>query len=307
MDLPLGWTTLLVLMLQALNGVRLQDVLVTNMNIVGNNTSDVNANNTMHGNMIMPNVFPMLNSSNGLPASMSTAGNPITASPDIVLPTTNVSLKYVTAVSNSTGPSNTSLPNVTNATVSSALNTTTKSWDSNGTADAPNATVTVAPESHHNASSTTEHIPGPPQANSTSTTTTVTSPTSTVTSSTSTTTTTTGLNTTAKAGASGNNTDDRGFASTKKKATNNSKAWGAIIGTALAVGFLGFIIYILLKKRNRQEFMHRKLIEDMPSEPVLRLDNGEPLDLKFEGLAYYNPGLQGDHIQMTNFPQGHMR
>lgn len=40
---------------------------------------------------------------------------------------------------------------------------------------------------------------------------------------------------------------------------------------------------------------------------VLRLENSEPLDLKFDGFAYYNPGLQGDNIQMTNFPQGHTK
>lgn len=36
--------------------------------------------------------------------------------------------------------------------------------------------------------------------------------------------------------------------------------------------------------------------------PVLRLDNGEPLDLRYGGSGYYNPGLQGDDIQMTNIP-----
>lgn len=44
-----------------------------------------------------------------------------------------------------------------------------------------------------------------------------------------------------------------------------------------------------------------------PLLTVLRLDNSEPLDLKFDGLAYYNPGLQEDNIQMTNFPQGHAK
>lgn len=35
---------------------------------------------------------------------------------------------------------------------------------------------------------------------------------------------------------------------------------------------------------------------------VLRLDNSEPLDLNIARVAYYNPGLQGDNIQMTSFP-----
>nr|XP_057947676.1 mucin-15 isoform X2 [Doryrhamphus excisus] len=38
------------------------------------------------------------------------------------------------------------------------------------------------------------------------------------------------------------------------------------------------------------------------SERVLRLDNSDPLDLNFGGSAYYNPGLQGDNIQMSNIP-----
>ena len=37
---------------------------------------------------------------------------------------------------------------------------------------------------------------------------------------------------------------------------------------------------------------------------VLRLDNSEPLDMKFDGFGYYNPALQGDDIQMNNFPAG---
>lgn len=41
------------------------------------------------------------------------------------------------------------------------------------------------------------------------------------------------------------------------------------------------------------------------SFPVLRLDNNEPLDLNYGGGAYYNPGLQGDNIQMTNIPGRH--
>lgn len=95
-----------------------------------------------------------------------------------------------------------------------------------------------------------------------------------------------------------------GFAadSTKKK---RSEAWGAILGTAAAVAFIGLVFYVILKKRRQREFTHRKLVEEFPSEPVLRLENSEPLDLKYDGSAYYNPGLQMDNIQMTSFPHGH--
>nr|XP_020464438.1 mucin-15 [Monopterus albus] len=80
-------------------------------------------------------------------------------------------------------------------------------------------------------------------------------------------------------------------------------AWGVILGTMVVVACVGLVAYVILKKRHQKLFSHRKLVEEYPSDPVLRLDNSEPLDLKFGGLDYYNPGLQGDNIQMRNFPQ----
>lgn len=79
-------------------------------------------------------------------------------------------------------------------------------------------------------------------------------------------------------------------------------AWGAILGTAVAVACVGLVAYIILKKKHQKGFSHRKLVEEYPSDPVLRLDNNEPLDLNFGGSAYYNPALQGDNIQMSNLP-----
>ncbi|XP_062327799.1 mucin-15 [Osmerus eperlanus] len=102
--------------------------------------------------------------------------------------------------------------------------------------------------------------------------------------------------------ASGSNSE-KGFAADIKK-NKKSEAWGAILGTAAAVAFVGLVVYVILKKRRQREFTHRKLVEEFPPDPVLRLDNSEPLDLKYDGSAYYNPGLQMDNIQMTNFPQG---
>ncbi|MCJ8747315.1 hypothetical protein PDJAM_G00151980 [Pangasius djambal] len=96
---------------------------------------------------------------------------------------------------------------------------------------------------------------------------------------------------------------DRGLASDIQQQTK-SQAWGAILGIGVGVAIVALVIYIIVKRRNYRAFSHRKLVEDMPPEPVLRLDNSEPLDLKFDGFAYYNPGLQSDNIQMTNFPPG---
>ncbi|KAF3832951.1 hypothetical protein F7725_026616 [Dissostichus mawsoni] len=120
-------------------------------------------------------------------------------------------------------------------------------------------------------------------------------------------------NKTDKAAAAGNN-PDRGTAivlgvtvsglATDTHTSKRNGAWGAVLGTGVAVAFVGLVAYVILKKKQQKGFTHRKLVEEFPSDPVLRLDNSEPLDLNF-GVghsAYYNPGLQGDNIQMSNFP-----
>ncbi|KAF6719073.1 Mucin-15 [Oryzias melastigma] len=84
--------------------------------------------------------------------------------------------------------------------------------------------------------------------------------------------------------------------------SRRSVAWVAVLGTVAVVAVVGFVAYSVMKKRQQKAFAHRKLVEEFPSEPVLRLDNGEPLDLRYGGSGYYNPGLQGDDIQMTNIP-----
>ncbi|XP_020567617.1 mucin-15 isoform X2 [Oryzias latipes] len=84
--------------------------------------------------------------------------------------------------------------------------------------------------------------------------------------------------------------------------SRRSVAWLAVLGTVAAVAVVGFVAYSIMKKRQQKAFSHRKLVEEFPSEPVLRLDNGDPLDLRRGGPAYYNSGLQGDEIQMTNIP-----
>lgn len=102
-------------------------------------------------------------------------------------------------------------------------------------------------------------------------------------------------------GAALGDTAERGFASDSPQQRRNN-AWGAVLGTAVAVAFVGLVAYIILKKKHHKAFSHRKLVEEFPSDPVLRLDNSEPLDLNFGRAAYYNPALQGDNILMSNFP-----
>ncbi|XP_061102102.1 mucin-15 [Conger conger] len=345
MDLCLSLTALLILMLQALNGVRLQEpseslpippVHANWTNRADSSPSlspDTRQEDMTNEDMAIQAASPLNpdspdeeeNENAGLPASPSphdgTAGSPVTTPP----PKTTVSAQSVPPGSLSTTPKNTGLPEVPNTNISSPLNSTAQSWPSRRPEPAPNTTGAAAPESHDDASSTAQQNPDRPPANSsssTNTTTTTTTTTTTVTGATTTrvtsptstrvtspTPTTTGLSTRVTAGDSGNGTDDRGFAGSnteESSARNTTSAWGAIIGTALAVGFVGFIIYMILKKRSGRQFIHRKLEDDLPADPVLRLDNSDVLDLKFDGLAYYNPGLQGDHIQMTNFPHGHI-
>ncbi|XP_070759588.1 mucin-15 [Enoplosus armatus] len=184
-------------------------------------------------------------------------------------------------------------------------------------------TVTLAPESNATQESTTkpDEDAGLTNATESTNTTTTTTPeineTSTASSSTTVflsettetspaTTTTAAPNTpekaneTDKSAASGSDSE-RGLASDSSMSKRKG-AWGAVLGTAVAVACVGLVAYIILKKKHRKGFSHRKLVEEYPADPVLRLDNSGPLDLNFGGSAYYNPGLQGDNIQMTNFP-----
>lgn len=103
------------------------------------------------------------------------------------------------------------------------------------------------------------------------------------------------------AGPSGG-TAERGFGSESERRQRKS-AWGAVLGTFVAIAVVGLVAYVILKKKHHKAFSHRKLEEDFPSDPVLRLDNSEPLDLNFGRAAYYNPGLQGDNIQMSPYPK----
>lgn len=102
-------------------------------------------------------------------------------------------------------------------------------------------------------------------------------------------------------GSAAGSSSDRGLDSDSHRSKRKG-AWAAVLGTMVAVVCVGLAAYFILKKKHRKGFTHRKLVEEYPSDPVLRLDNSDPLDLNFGGSAYYNPGLQGDNIQMTNIP-----
>ncbi|XP_061670009.1 mucin-15 [Syngnathoides biaculeatus] len=100
---------------------------------------------------------------------------------------------------------------------------------------------------------------------------------------------------------SSGSSSDRGLSS-ETSSNKRNEAWGAVLATAVVVSVVGLVAYIILKRKHLKGFSHRKLVEEFPSDPVLRLDNSEPLDLNFGRSAYYNPGLRGDEIQLENIP-----
>ncbi|TRY82078.1 hypothetical protein DNTS_006697 [Danionella cerebrum] len=101
---------------------------------------------------------------------------------------------------------------------------------------------------------------------------------------------------------------ERGSSSeTVADVTENKKdqPWAVVLVVGIVIGVIALGSFIFLNRKNKRDFSHRKLMEETSPEPVLRLDNSEPLDLRFgQGFGYYNAGLQGDNIQMTNFPHG---
>ncbi|XP_077451144.1 uncharacterized protein LOC144070644 [Stigmatopora argus] len=99
--------------------------------------------------------------------------------------------------------------------------------------------------------------------------------------------------------ASSGSSSERGLASETSKNKRN-EAWGAVLGTAIVVSIVGLATYIILKRRHMKGFSHRKLVEEFPPDPVLRLDNSEPLDLNFRHSAHYNLGVRDVDIQMDN-------
>lgn len=59
---------------------------------------------------------------------------------------------------------------------------------------------------------------------------------------------------------------DEGFA-TDPQISKRHNAWGAVLGTAVAVTFVGLVAFVILKKKQQKAFSHRKLVEEYPSEP----------------------------------------
>ncbi|KAM9422602.1 uncharacterized protein ACWYII_020304 [Salvelinus alpinus] len=203
------------------------------------------------------------------------------------------------SVSNDTELNETTTAPDTNSTEEAGPDPDTENGVTNSTEDSHNVTTAVpeepAPSSEPSTASPTTELP----LDSPGTTTAKIIPE---------TTTTTGPSTTTdmmETGAASGNNSARGLASDAVQNKKRSEAWGAILGTGVAVCFVAMVVYVIQRRRGRRDFTHRKLVEEFPSDPVQQLDNSEALDLKYDGSAYYNPGLQMDNIQMANFPRGH--
>ncbi|XP_028297364.1 mucin-15 [Gouania willdenowi] len=99
--------------------------------------------------------------------------------------------------------------------------------------------------------------------------------------------------------------DESGREGSVSDSSNNHRkvAWAAVLGTGIVVAFIGLVVYVMMKRKQRKDFYHRKLVEEFPSDPVHRLDNNDSLELEFGRSAFYNPTLQEDDIQMSNLPK----
>ncbi|XP_072321269.1 uncharacterized protein [Eucyclogobius newberryi] len=190
---------------------------------------------------------------------------------------------------NSTAPTSTAPPTSTALTSTALTSTALTSTAPTSTAPTSTAPTSTAPTS--TAPTSTAPPTSPPQTASTSSTT----------ASVETTTSAPVTESQADLSDKGAGTAERGYGEESDMQSRKS-AWGAVLGTFVAVAVVALVVYVILKKKQQKAFSHSKLEEEFPSDPVLRLDNSDPLDLNFGRAAYYNPGLQGDNIQMSPFP-----
>ncbi|XP_072236110.1 uncharacterized protein [Leuresthes tenuis] len=240
------------------------------------NTSQTNmteAEEELHSTMTAENSTSLPEFSNNTEIRLTTLAPENNTTEESTTPDADQGLTNQTGSSNTTTVTTTAAPpiNETSTTSSSPTDADKGLTNRTGSSDTTTVTTTAAPPMYEtsttSSSTTTTAVPNTPER----------------------------ANKTGKGASS----SERGLESDTKK-SNRTVTWAALLGMGLVVACVGLVVYIWKKKQNG--FTHRKLVEEYPSEPVLRLDNSEPLDLNFGGAAYYNPGLQGDSIQMTNFP-----
>ncbi|GCB72363.1 hypothetical protein scyTo_0006270 [Scyliorhinus torazame] len=92
---------------------------------------------------------------------------------------------------------------------------------------------------------------------------------------------------------------------------------GALLGCILGIILLSLLVYFFCARRKSDHFHHRRLYDNIASDPVLRLNTENAIDLRYQDdAAYYNPaalnealpdntGQIGDpnyEIQMSDLP-----
>uniref|UniRef100_V9KQU5 Mucin-15-like protein n=1 Tax=Callorhinchus milii TaxID=7868 RepID=V9KQU5_CALMI len=78
--------------------------------------------------------------------------------------------------------------------------------------------------------------------------------------------------------------------------TNGGVMFGIILGSTLAILSAMLLVYVLCKRKKSDHFSHRRMYDNLPSDPVLRLDNTtDTIDLRYQGgAAYYNPAVMNE-------------
>lgn len=59
----------------------------------------------------------------------------------------------------------------------------------------------------------------------------------------------------------------KGLASDAVQNKKRSEAWAAVLGIGVAVCFVAMVVYVILRRRGQRDFTHRKLVEEIPSDP----------------------------------------
>ncbi|XP_038664249.1 mucin-15 [Scyliorhinus canicula] len=75
---------------------------------------------------------------------------------------------------------------------------------------------------------------------------------------------------------------------------------GALLGCILGIILLSLLVYFFCARRKSDHFNHRRLYDNISSDPVLRLNTENAVDLRYQDdAAYYNPAALNDALPYT--------
>lgn len=88
---------------------------------------------------------------------------------------------------------------------------------------------------------------------------------------------------------------------------------GAVLGIVLGILLVLLLAYLYCTHKKSDNIAHRRLYENFPNEPVLRLNTDDAVEFRYQdGAAYYNPTALNDRneslgnenygIQMDDMP-----